>query len=66
MIGKSTLARRLAGELDDAGAKSVSLQLPLLISDSAFWPLLLEALLHQGIGPAARNPFKKPPRRSPI
>ncbi|MCG3113679.1 MAG: ATP-binding protein [Candidatus Manganitrophus sp. SB1] len=65
MIGKSTLARRLAGELDDAGAKAVSLQLPLLISDSAFWPLLLEALLHQGIGPAARNPFKKPPASLP-
>ncbi|MCG3115790.1 MAG: ATP-binding protein [Candidatus Manganitrophus sp. SA1] len=65
LIGKTTLARRLAGELDDAGAKAVSLQLPLLISDSAFWPLLLEALLHQGIGPAARNPFKKPPASLP-
>lgn len=65
LIGKTTLARRLAEELDESGVKAVSLQLPLLISDSAFWPQLLEALLQQGIGPTARNPFKKPPASLP-
>jgi hypothetical protein len=65
LIGKSTLARRLAKELDEAGRKAVFLQIPLLISDSAFWPQLLEALLQEGIGPAARNPFKKPPAALP-
>ncbi|TAK06351.1 MAG: ATP-binding protein [Candidatus Manganitrophaceae bacterium] len=65
MIGKTTLARRLAEELNNAGGKAVSLQLPLLMTDTAFWPLLLEALLQQGIGPTARNPFKKPPAALP-
>lgn len=65
LIGKTTLSRRLAEELDESGVKAVSLQLPLLLADSAFWPLLLEALLHQGVGPAARNPFKKPPASLP-
>jgi hypothetical protein len=65
MIGKSTLARRLAKELDEAGRKTVFLPIPLLISDSAFWPHLLETLLQQGIGPTARNPFKRPPAALP-
>ncbi|MDC4224212.1 MAG: hypothetical protein MPW15_08290 [Candidatus Manganitrophus sp.] len=65
MIGKTTLAQRLAVELDESGVKAVSLQLPLLIADAAFWPLLLNALLQQGIGPTARNPFKKAPASLP-
>ncbi len=65
MIGKSTLARRLAGELNGAGGKGIFLRLPPLLSESAFWPLLLEAVLQQGIGPAARNRFKKPPASLP-
>lgn len=65
LIGKSTLARRLAKELDETGRKTVFLQIPLLIGDAAFWPLLLDSLLQQGIGPTARNPFKKPPASLP-
>jgi len=65
MIGKTTLAHRLAEELNAAGVKAVSLQLPLLLTHSAFWPLLLDALLQQGLGPTARNPFKKPPASLP-
>lgn len=61
MIGKTTLARRLAEELNDIGGRAIFLRIPLLISDAALWPLLLEVLLQQGIGPTARNPFKKPP-----
>lgn len=65
MIGKSTLARRLAEELNGAGRTAIFLHIPLLLADSALWPILRDAFLQQGIGPTARNPFKKAPTSLP-
>jgi hypothetical protein len=61
MIGKSTLARNLAGQIKEKGAAPILIGLKELSSPAGFWALLMEAILHQGIGPGQKNPYRKNP-----
>lgn len=65
MIGKSTLARRLKDEIDAGASRAVLIDLRGLSAPDAFWPILLEGLLRQGIGPETKNRYRRPPASFP-
>lgn len=61
MIGKSTLTQNLADRLRENGASPIRIGLNGIDSPSAFWAVLMEAILHQGLGPDQKNPYRKNP-----
>ena len=65
MIGKSTLARNLADQIKEKGASPVLIGLSGLNTSAEFWGRLMEAILHQAIGPGAKNPYRKNPDTLP-
>lgn len=65
MIGKSTLAQNLADQIKQKGAVPVLLRLKEVASAAQLWSALMEAILHQGIGPEQKNPYRKNPATLP-
>ena len=65
LIGKSTLTRNLADQLRAEGARPILVGLRDLASPEQLWASLMEAILHQGIGPGRKNPYRKNPAGLP-
>lgn len=65
LIGKSTLTQNLADQLRADGARPILVGLRDLASPEQLWASLMEAILHQGIGPGQKNPYRKNPASFP-
>lgn len=65
MIGKSTLARNLSDQIKQKEIAPVLIGLKEVGSEAQLWAAFMEAILHQGIGPDRKNPYRKDPATLP-
>lgn len=65
MIGKSTLAQNLSGQIRERGASPILIGLNGMNTPAEFWARLMEAILLQTIGIGQKNPYRKNPDTLP-